>query len=136
MSQGHNVYKVQYQLGLQDPLVPGIEYHTGIFIETDTDGGRGGGGKTGPGAAGGVSGGRATDGAGRTASDSAICKSTWVFFSSSSIFARSACSASAAFRAASRSRMVIESSLCSRSTWICNAVHCCRKSSRSPDICR
>ena len=39
MSQGHNVYKVQYHLGLQDPLIPGIEYHTGIFIETDTDGG-------------------------------------------------------------------------------------------------
>ncbi|KAH6704234.1 hypothetical protein BKA61DRAFT_636059 [Leptodontidium sp. MPI-SDFR-AT-0119] len=39
MSQGHNVYKVQYRLGMQDPLIPGIRYHTVIFIETDADGG-------------------------------------------------------------------------------------------------
>jgi hypothetical protein len=38
--QGYNVYKVQYRLGVQDPLMGGeIRYHNVLFVETDTDGG-------------------------------------------------------------------------------------------------
>lgn len=38
-TQGYNIYKVQYKLGLQDPLIPGVRYHTLVFVETDADGG-------------------------------------------------------------------------------------------------
>jgi hypothetical protein len=38
-ARGYAIYKVQYNLGLQDPLIPGIRYHTVVFVETGTDGG-------------------------------------------------------------------------------------------------
>lgn len=37
MSQGYNVYKVQYRLGIPDALTPGTRYHTVVFVETDAD---------------------------------------------------------------------------------------------------
>ncbi|PVH90570.1 hypothetical protein DM02DRAFT_475401, partial [Periconia macrospinosa] len=36
----YNVYRVEYKLGLQDPLMgPGPRAHNAIFVETDQDGG-------------------------------------------------------------------------------------------------
>lgn len=36
-AQGYNVYKVQYRLGMQDPLIPGVRYHTVIFVQTESN---------------------------------------------------------------------------------------------------
>ncbi|KAF1842084.1 uncharacterized protein K460DRAFT_370088 [Cucurbitaria berberidis CBS 394.84] len=38
--QGYNLYKVQYTLGMQDPLMGSeTRYHTVLFVETKADGG-------------------------------------------------------------------------------------------------
>lgn len=38
MSQMYTVWKLRFSLSLQDPDVPGVRYHTTIFVETDPTG--------------------------------------------------------------------------------------------------
>jgi hypothetical protein len=38
-TQGYNIYKIQYNLGLQDPAFTETRYHTVVFVETDANGG-------------------------------------------------------------------------------------------------